>query len=70
MISGHQNLRAQTDIIELNGSEKIAYFELNNSKCSANIPTNYLFDNTINLKLSVDDMYFFDKKTGINLLYC
>ena len=68
MISGNISIHVNTDMIELNGGEKNVYFELNNAKCSAKIPSDYDLSDKIELKLSVEDMYFFDKETGENLL--
>ncbi len=69
MITGNQIISAKTDIIEMSGGERIVYFELNGAKCSAKIPLDYKFDDNIELKLDVKDMYFFDKNTGMNLFY-
>lgn len=70
MISGATLVSAEADIIEMSGADRNIYFKLNNSKCSAKIPLNYGFDKVVDLKLDVNDMYFFDKETGDNLLYC
>lgn len=70
MICGTNSMRVNTDIVEMSGGERIVYFELNGSKCSAKVPLDYQFDNKIELKLSSQDMYFFDKNSGTNLLYC
>ena len=68
MLSGDTTLRVKTDIIEMSGSERIVYFNLNNSKCSARIPLEYECTESLELKLSANDMYFFDKESGKNLL--
>jgi len=67
MIQGDIKVSANTDIIEMSGSERIVYFTINGSKCSAKVPLDYDFNEKINLKLSVENMYFFDKVTGVNL---
>ena len=69
MICGDNALSVKTDIIEMSGSERIVYFELNGSKCSARIPLEYDCSDKLELKLAVKDMYFFDNQTGENLLY-
>lgn len=69
MVSGTQNVRVKTDIVELSGVERNIYFKLNGESAVAKIPLDYQYDDFINLKLSVDDMYFFDKETGENILY-
>ena len=69
MITGSTPIRVKTDIVEMSGGERNVYFELNGSKCSAKIPLDYNYDDGIELKLSTENMYFFDNKTGINFLY-
>lgn len=69
MICGENSILVNTDIVEMSGSERIIYFELNGSKCSAKIPLDYNYSDKIELKLSINDMYFFDYQTGENLLY-
>lgn len=64
MISGDIKITVTPEIIELTGGEKIVYFYLNNSKCSAIIPADYPISDTIELKIAVNDMYFFDKESG------
>ena len=69
MLSGNVSIKVNTDIVEMTGGERCVYFELNNAKCSARIPLDYTFCEQIELHLSVDNMYFFDKDSGRNLLY-
>ncbi len=69
MICGDKAIFVNTDIIEMSGSERIVYFELNGSKCSAKIPLEYNCSNKLELRIAVKDMYFFDNQTGENLLY-
>lgn len=69
MVTGVNTLNTKVDIVEMSGAEKIVYFNLNGSKCSAKVPFNYSFAESIELKISIDDMYFFDKELGDNLLY-
>lgn len=69
MICGDKLITVNTDIVEMSGSERIVYFDLNGSKCSAKIPLEYSFTDKIDLKIAVKDMYFFDSQTGENLLY-
>ena len=70
MISGATSLKVQMNFIEMTGSERIVYFDLNNSRCSAKLPLDYYYDKDIVLNLDVKDFYFFDKLTGKNLMYC
>ena len=51
------------------GSDRNVYLMLNDTICVARVPLDYNFDNNIDLKLNINDMYFFDKDTGENLLY-
>lgn len=69
MISGTKSIFVSPDIVEMTGGERIVYFELNGSKCSAKLPLDYDFNDKLELKLDVKDMYFFDKSTGENLLH-
>lgn len=69
MTSGNINIEVIPDIIEMNGSERTVYFELNNAKCSAKIPTTENNTDKITLSFSVDNLYFFSTTTGENLLY-
>ena len=69
MINGDKVLNSAVDIEEMNGGEKTIYFQLNGEKCSAKVPLNYEFSENIELKLSLENMFFFDKDTELNLLY-
>lgn len=69
MLRGDQLISAKVDIVELMGAESSVYVTLNDSKCVAKVPSGTSYDSTINLKLSLNDMYFFDKKTGANISY-
>ena len=55
------------DITELLGSEKIAYFNIGDKKCSAKLPADFNVGKTIELSITPDDLYFFDRKTGIRI---
>lgn len=68
MISGGSEITVKTDIVEMSGAERIAYFTLNGAQCSARVPLEYECDREIKLHLSTENMYFFDKETGENLL--
>ena len=67
MITGDIPLLVKTDIVEMSGGERIVYFELNGSKCSARVPLDYECKDSIKLSISVSDMYFFDKENGNNI---
>lgn len=64
MINGDTKLNVKPDIIEMTGGERIAYFTLNGNKCSARVPLDYPISDSIDLFLSVDNMYFFDNISG------
>ena len=61
---GEIRLKAKIDITELLGSEKIAYFNIGSSKCSAKLPADFDLKNEIELSIRPEDMYFFDSNTG------
>lgn len=69
MTSGSVKLWADVEISEMLGSEKIAYFNIAGSKCSAKLPSEYEIKDQIEIALSLDNMLFFDKATGKNLLF-
>ena len=64
MIAGDVSMKVKPEIIEMTGGERIVYFNLNGSKCSAKVPLDYPIGENIELKISVNDMYFFDKESG------
>ena len=64
MLNGDASITVPVDIIEMTGGEKIVYFYLNGNKCTAKIPLDYNFSDTITLKPSVNDMYFFNADNG------
>lgn len=64
MICGETSVSVKPEIVEMTGGERIVYFNLNGSKCSAKLPLDYPIGDKIELKISVRDMYFFDKESG------
>ncbi len=64
MTAGDVSIKVRPEIIEMTGGERIVYFNLNGSKCSARVPLDYPIGENIELKISVNDMYFFDKESG------
>ena len=64
MITGEVSIKVKPEIVEMTGGERIVYFNLNGSKCSARVPLDYPIGENIELKISVNDMYFFDKESG------
>ena len=64
MITGNEELSVPVDIVEMTGGERIIYFYLNGSKCTAKVPMDYAYNDNIQLKISKNDMYFFDCETG------
>lgn len=61
---GDIKLTVKIDITELLGSEKIAYFNIEDKKCSAKLPANFQLGETLELSINPDDLYFFDQETG------
>ena len=64
MINGANEVSVPVDIVEMTGGEKIVYFYLNGCKCTAKVPLDYGFDNSITLHISTENMYFFDAVSG------
>ena len=60
---------AKVDIVEMSGSDKNIYFNINGAKCLARVPLEYKFNEKIELKLDINNMFLFDKNTGENLMY-
>ena len=65
MICGDTKFSVKVDISEMLGSEKIAYFYINDSKCSAKLPSGYEINENIELAVSFNNMLLFDKETGV-----
>lgn len=61
---GDIKLSVKVDITELLGSEKIAYFNIRDKKCSAKLSADYDIKDNLELSINPDDLYFFDKETG------
>lgn len=64
MICGETKLFVKPDIVEMTGGERIIYFNLNGSKCSAKLPLDYPVEEVTELRISEKDMYFFDRESG------
>ena len=68
MISGDVIINVEPYITEMTGSERIIYFYLNDAKCAAKLPLNYNYKEDVQLRLSVNDMYFFDEISGERII--
>lgn len=65
MISGGDiKLTVDVDMTELLGSEKIAYFNIGDKKCSAKLDADFQIGKTLDLSINKNDVYLFDKQTG------
>lgn len=64
---GKIKLCVKVDMYELLGSEKIVYFNIENSKCSAKLPPDYEIGESLELSINEEDIYFFDAETGKRL---
>ncbi len=64
---GNIRLSVKIDITELLGSEKIAYFNIGNKKCSAKLPADFNTEGELELSINSEDLYFFDKETGVRI---
>ena len=67
MINGTTAICVKPEIVEMTGGERIVHFCLNGSKCSAKIPLDYPYEDGLVLKISSEDMYFFDKESEKNV---
>ena len=63
-IDGDIKLTVEVDISEMLGSEKIAYFNIGENRCSAKLEPETQIGKTIELSIKQDDLYKFNKETG------
>lgn len=69
MITGGEIKKSYSvDITELLGSEKIVYFNIGKSKCSAKLPADACVTSNIEISVNPEDVYLFDKESG-NRIY-
>lgn len=61
---GEFKLTVPVDMTELLGSEKIAYFNIGENKCSAKLPADFNLGKSLDLSIKRDDIFLFDKETG------
>lgn len=61
---GDIKLTVNVEISEMLGSEKIAYFNIGDSKCSAKFETDAQIGKTIDLSIKTTDLYKFNPETG------
>lgn len=65
MVTGGEiRLTIDVDISEMLGSEKVVYFNVGTSKCSAKLPVETLISDKIELSIKEEDLYLFDKESG------
>jgi len=57
------SIKVKVDLWEILGSEKIAYFYLNDKKCCAKFPAEMTTDEEITIKISFNDILYFDAET-------
>ena len=65
--NGDIKLTVNVDISEMLGSEKIAYFNIGDKKCSAKLSSDFNIGKTIDLSINKSDLYKFDKNTGVRI---
>ncbi len=58
---GNIKKMVNVDIVELLGSEKIAYFNVGNKKCSAKLPVGFNLNRTLEISIKEEDLYKFDQ---------
>jgi len=68
MTCGDIKFSVDVEISEMLGSEKIAYFNIQDKKCSAKFSPEYEIKDRIELSVKPDNMLFFDKLTGENII--
>ena len=61
---GDIRLTVDVDILEMLGSEKIAYFDIGAKRCSAVLNSEFNIGNKLDLCIKSDNLYKFDKITG------
>lgn len=66
MTGGDIKFVVNVDISEMLGSEKIAYFNIQDKKCSARLNPDFHIGEELILGISIDNMLFFDEN-GVNL---
>ena len=64
MTTGDISIQVKPEIIEITGAEKNVYFYINGEKCVAKLPIDYQTNNTVELQISTDNLFFFDKNSG------
>ncbi len=62
--TGDTKINVKVDISEMLGSEKIAYFKIGDSKCSAKLAGDYIIDEDLILNIDSKKVFFFNKITG------
>ena len=63
MTNGDIKFSTEVDIVEMLGSEKIVYFEIQGKKCSAKLSPDTCVKKQVELSVSLENMLFFDKET-------
>ncbi len=61
---GDIKLTVNVEISEMLGSEKIAYFNIGDKKCSAKLDSDFNIGKTLDLSISKEDLYKFNAETG------
>lgn len=61
---GDIKFNVKIDMIELLGSEKIAYFNIGENRCSAKLSSDFNNAETLELSINREDLYLFNKETG------
>ena len=61
---GDIKIDVNVDMVELLGSEKIAYFNIGTNRCSAKLPSDFSTETKLQLSINKEDLYLFDKESG------
>src|SRR5574344_264340 len=62
MVNGDIKFSVQVNISEMLGSEQIVYFDIDDSKCSAKLPSNFHITEELVLGISPENILYFDSE--------
>ncbi len=68
MVNGEIKFSVRVDISEMLGSEQIVYFDIDGSKCSAKLPSEFNITEELVLGITPENILYFDSETGTSLI--
>lgn len=63
-VDGDIKIAVKTEMTEMLGSEKIAYFYIGETRCCAKLAPDFALDEDLILKIDKKNLFIFDKQTG------